>query len=458
VRKRMTLAVVILAAGKGTRMKSSMPKVLHPLAHKPLVQHVIDTARTLDPSQIVVVYGHGGDQVRKVVTDADLSWAEQAEQLGTGHAVQQAMPHIKEADRVLVLYGDVPLTSAQTLRELLDKADDGMGLLTINLDDPSGYGRIVRDDKGGVERIVEQKDANADELAIQEVNTGIMVFPGEKLSGWLNGLSNNNAQGEYYLTDLLAMAVKDGVSIAVTQPKHQFEADGVNNKLQLAELERAYQRLQADQLMTDGVLLRDPNRFDLRGSLTHGTDCEIDINVIIEGKVTLGNNVKIGANVVLRNVSIGDNTVVVENCIFDDATVGADCTIGPFSRLRPGADLTGGAHIGNFVEIKKSVVGLGSKVNHLTYIGDSQIGAGVNIGAGTITCNYDGANKHTTVIGDNAFIGSNSALVAPVTIGKGATIGAGSVIRKDTPDNKLTLSGGKQVTIENWERPKKQPK
>jgi len=454
----MTLAVVILAAGKGTRMKSSMPKVLHPLAHKPLVQHVIDTARSLDPSQIVVVYGHGGDQVREVVIDADLSWAEQAEQLGTGHAVQQAMPHIKEADRVLVLYGDVPLTSAETLRELLDQAGKGMGLLTINLDDPSGYGRIVRDDKGAVERIVEQKDANADELAIQEVNTGIMVFPGEKLSGWLNGLSNNNAQGEYYLTDLLAMAVSDGVSIAVTQPEHQFEADGVNNKLQLAELERAYQRLQADRLMTDGVLLRDPNRFDLRGSLTHGTDCEIDINVIIEGNVTLGNNVKIGANVVLRNVSIGDNTVVVENCIFDDATVGADCTIGPFSRLRPGADLTGGAHIGNFVEIKKSVVGLGSKVNHLTYIGDSQIGAGVNIGAGTITCNYDGANKHTTVIGDNAFIGSNSALVAPVTIGKGATIGAGSVIRKDTPDDKLTLSGGKQVTIENWKRPKKQPK
>jgi len=454
----MTLAVVILAAGKGTRMKSSMPKVLHPLAHKPLVQHVIDTARSLDPSQIVVVYGHGGDQVREVVTDADLSWAEQAEQLGTGHAVQQATPHIKEADRVLVLYGDVPLTSVETLRELLEQAGEGMGLLTINLDDPSGYGRIVRDDKGAVERIVEQKDANADELAIEEVNTGIMVFPGEKLSGWLNGLSNNNAQGEYYLTDLLAMAVNDGVSIAVTQPEHQFEADGVNNKLQLAELERAYQRLQADRLMTDGVLLRDPNRFDLRGSLTHGTDCEIDINVIIEGNVTLGNNVKIGANVVLRNVSIGDNTVVVENCIFDDATVGADCTIGPFSRLRPGADLTGGAHIGNFVEIKKSVVGLGSKVNHLTYIGDSKIGAGVNIGAGTITCNYDGANKHTTVIGDNAFIGSNSALVAPVTIGKGATIGAGSVIRKDTPDNKLTLSGGKQVTIENWERPKKQPK
>ena len=454
----MTLAVVILAAGKGTRMKSSMPKVLHPLAHKPLVQHVIDTARSLDPSQIVVVYGHGGDQVREVVIDADLSWAEQAEQLGTGHAVQQAMPHIKEADRVLVLYGDVPLTSAETLRELLDQAGEGMGLLTINLDDPSGYGRIVRDDKGAVERIVEQKDANADELAIQEVNTGIMVFPGEKLSGWLNGLSNNNAQGEYYLTDLLAMAVSDGVSIAVTQPEHQFEADGVNNKLQLAELERAYQRLQADRLMTDGVLLRDPNRFDLRGSLMHGTDCEIDINVIIEGNVTLGNNVKIGANVVLRNVSIGDNTVVVENCIFDDATVGADCTIGPFSRLRPGADLIGGAHIGNFVEIKKSVVGLGSKVNHLTYIGDSQIGAGVNIGAGTITCNYDGANKHTTVIGDNAFIGSNSALVAPVTIGKGATIGAGSVIRKDTPDDKLTLSGGKQVTIENWKRPKKQPK
>ena len=454
----MTLAVVILAAGKGTRMKSSMPKVLHPLAHKPLVQHVIDTARSLDPSQIVVVYGHGGDQVREVVIDDDLSWAEQAEQLGTGHAVQQAMPHIKEADRVLVLYGDVPLTSAETLRELLDQAGKGMGLLTINLDDPSGYGRIVRDDKGAVERIVEQKDANADELAIQEVNTGIMVFPGEKLSGWLNGLSNNNAQGEYYLTDLLAMAVSDGVSIAVTQPEHQFEADGVNNKLQLAELERAYQRLQADRLMTDGVLLRDPNRFDLRGSLMHGTDCEIDINVIIEGNVTLGNNVKIGANVVLRNVSIGDNTVVVENCIFDNATVGADCTIGPFSRLRPGADLIGGAHIGNFVEIKKSVVGLGSKVNHLTYIGDSQIGAGVNIGAGTITCNYDGANKHTTVIGDNAFIGSNSALVAPVTIGKGATIGAGSVIRKDTPDDKLTLSGGKQVTIENWERPKKQSK
>ena len=451
----MALGVVILAAGQGTRMRSSLPKVLHTLADRPLLQHVIDTARTLNPEKIVVIYGHGGEDVRTCINDADLIWAEQAEQLGTGHAVQQAIPHLDGLDRVLVLYGDVPLTRSETLQGLLDAAGNGFGLLTVELDDPSGYGRVERDAEGRVMRIVEQKDANSEQLALREINTGIMVIPESRLHDWLGQLENNNAQGEYYLTDVLAMAVIEGMPISVSQPEDLMEAEGVNNKRQLAALERAWQRRAADDLMDAGLTLRDPARFDLRGKLEHGRDCVIDVNVIIEGEVTLGDNVQVGANTVLRNVRIADNVTIRENCVLEEALVGEDSQIGPFSRLRPGAELVGGAHVGNFVEIKKSTIGLGSKVNHLTYVGDSEIGSGVNIGAGTITCNYDGANKHKTVIGDDAFIGSNTALVAPVEVGKGATIGAGSTIGKDAPEGRLTLTRAKQMTIPNWVRPKK---
>lgn len=451
----MALGVVILAAGQGTRMKSSLPKVLHTLADRPLLQHVIDTARTLQPSRIIVVYGHGGEQVRSAIRDDNVIWAEQAQQLGTGHAVKQAIPHLDDVDKVLVLYGDVPLTRSETLQDLLDAAGGGFGLLTLNLEDPTGYGRIERDDQGRVQRIVEQKDATPEQLRINEINTGIMVLPIDRISGWLDQLTNSNAQGEYYLTDVLAMAVDDGMEIAVSQPDDPEEAEGVNNKRQLAGLERAWQRRAADVLMDGGLTLRDPDRFDLRGELTHGRDCVIDVNVIVEGKVTLGEDVNIGANTVLRNVTIGDGVTIRENCVLEDAHIGPDSQVGPFSRLRPGAELVGGAHVGNFVEIKKSTIGLGSKVNHLTYVGDSEIGSGVNIGAGTITCNYDGANKHKTIIGDNAFIGSNTALVAPVTVGTGATIGAGSTIGKDAPADQLTITRARQTSIPGWTRPVK---
>ncbi len=451
----MKLGVVILAAGQGTRMKSSLPKVLHRLADNPLLGHVIDTARVLQPEQIVVVYGHGGERVRESIGDDDLQWVEQAQQLGTGHAVAQALPLLTDVDQVLVLYGDVPLTSSATLHDLLQHAGNGFGLLTINLPDPSGYGRIVRDAKGQVIRIIEQKDASPDELAIQEINTGIMLIPADRLQGWLSSLSNNNAQGEYYLTDVIAMVVADGLTVEVAQPAAAYEAEGVNNRVQLAALERVYQGLQAERLMTQGVTMMDPTRFDLRGSLQHGEDVIIDINVIIEGEVTLGDNVRIGANTVLRNVVIEDDVVILENCVLEDAHVGAASKVGPFSRLRPGAELVGGAHVGNFVEIKKSRVGQGSKVNHLSYIGDCEIGVGVNIGAGTITCNYDGVNKSKTIIGDSAFIGSNTALIAPVTVGTGATIGAGSVITREAPDDALTLTRAKQITLESWQRPVK---
>jgi len=451
----MNLGVIILAAGQGTRMKSTLPKVLHRLSGKPLLGHVVDYARSLSPQEIVVVYGHGGEQVPQAFADQpDLRWAEQAEQLGTGHAVQQAMPHLEQSDQVLVLYGDVPLTLPQTLERLIAATDNGFGLLTVNLENPGGYGRIVRDDDDRVLRIVEQKDANPDELAIREINTGIMFMPRRQLQGWLNRLSNSNAQGEYYLTDVLAMAVDEGFDIQVCQPDSPLEAEGVNNRLQLATLERAHQRRIAEQLMLDGVTLRDPTRVDIRGEVQHGDDVDIDFNVLIEGQVVLGDRVRIGANCVLRNMQIGDDVEILENCVLEDAIVGAGSKIGPFARLRPGAELVGGAHIGNFVEIKKSVVGQGSKVNHLSYIGDTEIGEGVNIGAGTITCNYDGANKHLTEIGDRAFIGSNTALVAPVKVGADATIGAGSVIGKDAPEDKLTLTRAKQVSM-NWRRPTK---
>lgn len=454
----MTLGIVILAAGQGTRMKSDLPKVLHTLGDRPLLQHVIDTARRVAPDRIVVVYGHGGEQVREAIPDDDLLWAEQSAQLGTGHAVAQAMPQLEGMDRILVLYGDVPLIRAETLQRLIDCAGDGLGLLTVTLTDPTGYGRIQRDANGEVQCIVEQKDASPEQQAICEVNTGIMLLPGARLAHWLGQLSNNNAQGEYYLTDILAMAVNEGVPVAVTQPEEAVEAEGVNNRLQLAALERALQERQAEALLLDGLGMRDPARFDLRGSLAHGRDCVLDVNVVIEGEVVLGDRVRIGPNCVLRNCRIDDDVEVLENCVIESAHIGTGSRVGPFSRLRPGADLAGSNHVGNFVEIKNAVIGEGSKVNHLTYVGDADIGRGVNVGAGTITCNYDGANKHRTVIGDEAFIGSNTALVAPVTVGKGATIGAGSVVTRDAPEGQLTLTRARQTTIEGWQRPQKKPK
>lgn len=451
----MKLGIVILAAGQGTRMKSSLPKVLHPLAGKPLLGHVIDIARTMLPDQLIIVHGHEGDAVKAAFPDSDLIWVEQQQQLGTGHAVQQTLPALQDVDKVLVLYGDVPLIAEQTLRNLLTTTESELGLLTVNLDDPTGYGRIVRDDAGNVLRIVEQKDALPEELRIQEINTGIMLVGTQKLRQWLGQLSSDNIQGEYYLTDIIAMAVHDGIAVHVTHPAHRVEAEGINDRVQLASLERVYQRSRAESLMRAGVTLRDPARFDLRGTLTAGRDVSIDINVIIEGEVELGNNVVVGANTVLRNVRIDDGVTILENCVIEDAVIGDACRIGPFSRIRPGAELVGGAHVGNFVEIKNSTIGLGSKLNHLSYVGDSEVGAGVNIGAGTITCNYDGANKHKTVIGDRAFIGSNSALVAPVTIGADATVGAGSVITRDAEEGKLTVSRPRQLTLGGWRRPNK---
>ena len=451
----MTLGIVILSAGQGTRMKSRLPKVLHHLGDSPLLQHVIDAARALQPARLIIVHGHGGEQVRAAITGDDLIWAEQAEQLGTGHALAQALPYLAGVEQVLVLCGDVPLIRTETLQGLLDAAGDGFGLLTVTLEDPTGYGRICRNSAGQVECIVEQKDATPQQLAIREVNTGIMVLPGGRLADWLGRLGKGNAQGEYYLTDALAMAVAEGLAVAVAQPAEPVEVEGVNDRLQLASLERAWQRRQAEALMRAGLTLRDPARFDLRGSLHHGLDCEIDIDVVIEGEVVLGEGVRIGSHCVLRDCRIDDGVEVLAHCVIEEASIGADSRVGPFARLRPGAELGGGNHVGNFVEIKNAVIGEGSKVNHLSYVGDADIGHGVNIGAGTITCNYDGANKYRTHIGDQAFIGSNTALVAPVSVGRGATIGAGSVISKDAPEDRLTLTRARKITIEGWKRPEK---
>jgi len=451
----MTLAVVILAAGKGTRMKSAMPKVLHPIAGRPMAQHVVDAAAALSPANTVVVYGHGGDQVRAAVTGERLQWAEQAEQLGTGHAVAQALPHLNE-DVVLVLYGDVPLIRPDTLRDFVARVTDRtLALMTLELDDPAGYGRIVRDEQGQVTRIVEQKDASDEQKRIREINTGILACSRRFLNDSLPKLSNRNAQGEYYLTDLIAMAVDAGMEVVTEQPAHAWEVDGVNDRVQLARLERVYQRVRAEALMRDGVTLLDPARLDIRGQVTTGTDVTIDVNVVLEGRVTLGEGVRIGPNCVIRDASIGAGTVVEANSVIDGAEVGEECNVGPFARLRPGTELAARARVGNFVETKKSRIGEGSKINHLTYIGDSRIGKGVNVGAGTITCNYDGVNKFQTVFKDGAFIGSNSSLVAPVTIGENATVGAGSVVTKDVPDNGLTVARAKQRNIENWPRPGK---
>lgn len=448
---------MILAAGKGTRMKSVLPKVMQPLAGRPLLRHVVDTARELHSSHTLVVYGHGGDLVQKAFADDGLLWAEQAEQKGTGHAVQMALPQLAATGKTLILYGDVPLTRADTLRLLIAKVDseNAMGLITLHMQNPSGYGRIVRSASGVVQRIVEQKDANDDEKKITEVNTGIFCVPNVLLHKWLPTLRSNNAQGEYYLTDIIAMAAADNIRIETTQPAHAWEVDGINDKLQLATLERAHQRVQADTLMRAGVTLIDPARIDVRGNISHGMDVHIEPNVIFEGRVVLGNNIYIGANCQLKNCTIGDNSTIKPNSLIDDAIVGAGAEIGPFARLRPGTVLADNVHIGNFVETKKALIGKGSKANHLAYLGDAEIGSGVNIGAGCITCNYDGVNKHLTTIGDNAFIGTNTSLIAPVTVGAGATTGAGSAISKDVPDNTLAVARGKQTIISSWQRPKK---
>jgi len=452
----MDLGVVILAAGQGTRMRSALPKVLHPLAGMPLLGHVLGTAARLAPKTTVVVYGHGGEQVPAHFPIAPVQWVEQAQQLGTGHAVQQALPWVQAVNRVLVLYGDVPLIKAATLQRLLDaSAGTSLGVLTALLDDPSGYGRMVRDPTGRILRIVEQKDATEAELKIHEINTGIMVLDRAQLGDWLRRIGNNNAQEEFYLTDVIALAVAEGEEVASVQPQRREEVLGVNDRVQLAHLERYFQARQAQALMQAGVTLIDPARFDLRGRLQVGPDVSIDINAVIEGEVVLGEGVTIGPNCLLRNCRLGPGTQVYAHSVIEDAQVGRDARIGPFARIRPGSELADRVHVGNFVEVKQSRVGLGSKVNHLTYLGDCEVGSGTNVGAGTISCNYDGAHKHRTVIGDNAFIGSNTALVAPVRVGDGATIGAGSVITRDAPADQLTLTRAPQTTIEGWQRPKK---
>jgi len=453
------LSVVILAAGQGTRMKSNLPKVLHTIGGRPLLTHVVQTGHSLGAEMIHVVYGHGGEHVQQALADFDVQWAHQPRQLGTGHAVEQAMPHIPDAHTVLVLYGDVPLITADTLRRLIAVSrGDSLGLLTATLDDPTGYGRIVRDAAGAIRRIVEQKDANAEQLAVHEINTGMMAANAGRLRVWLSRLENANAQGEFYLTDIVAMAVADGVAVNAVGPADNIEIEGVNNKRQLAELERAYQRRMADRFMLEGLTLRDPARFDVRGELRFGRDVVVDVNVIFEGSVTLGDRVYVEANNVLRDVTIGDDVTIHPNCILEQSHIGRQCEIGPFARIRPETELAEDVKIGNFVEIKKSTVAHDSKINHLSYVGDTTMGANVNIGAGTITCNYDGANKHRTIIGDNVFIGSDTQLVAPVTVADGATIGAGSTITRDVAAGSLTLSRAEQRTREGWKRPQKKPK
>jgi len=454
----MNLNIVILAAGQGKRMHSNLPKVLHPVAGKALVRHVIDTARSLSPNRLCIVHGHGGDAVRAALPDADLAWALQSPQLGTGHAVQQALPHLAADGATLVLYGDVPLTTADTLRRLLHAARDGLAVLTVELADPSGYGRIVRDAGGRVVRIVEQKDASAAERALREINTGIMAIPTARLAGWLAALSNDNAQGEYYLTDVVAAAVAAGVPVNTAHPGGEWEVLGVNSKVQLAELERIEQRRIADRLLESGVRLADPARIDVRGELACGRDVAIDVNCVFEGRVELADAVEIGPHCVLKNVRIGAGARIAAFSHLEDAVVGPDCVVGPYARLRPGAELGPEVHIGNFVEVKKSTIAAGSKANHLAYIGDARVGERVNIGAGTITCNYDGANKHLTVIEDDVFIGSDSQLVAPVTVGRGATLGAGTTLTRDAPPDALTVSRVRQTTLAGWQRPQKKAK
>ena len=452
----MPLSVVILAAGQGKRMKSDLPKVLQPLAGQPLLQHVINTARELHPAHIYVVYGHGGVQVQQVFAHEDVDWVLQAEQLGTGHATMQAMCVIPDDHTVLVLFGDVPLIRSGCLAKLVAAANEGaLALITVNLDEAAGYGRIVRDANGRVTSIVEHKDASPEQLTIREANSGLMAAPAGRLREWLLGLGSNNAQREYYLTDVVAGAVKSGDTVTPVPVPTALEVLGVNDKIQLAQVESGHRRLRTEELMLAGATLIDPSRVDIRGKVTVDSDVIIDVNAVLIGKVHLGARVHIGPNCMIRDSHIAADTEIFANCVIEDAEVAAHCRVGPFARLRPGAVLDEGVHIGNYVEVKNSRLGPGSKANHLTYLGDARVGSGVNVGAGTITCNYDGANKWPTVIEDGAFIGSGSMLVAPVRIGAGATIGAGSTITQSTPDEKLTLERARQTTVDNWERPTK---
>jgi bifunctional UDP-N-acetylglucosamine pyrophosphorylase/glucosamine-1-phosphate N-acetyltransferase len=451
----MSLDIVILAAGQGTRMRSALPKVLHPVAGQSMLGHVISTARALQPRSIQVVIGHGAEQVRQRLVGDDLNYVVQAEQLGTGHAVAQALPNLS-AERVLILYGDVPLIEAETLQRLLQKVGpEQLALLTVTLDDPTGYGRIVRDAHGGVQAIVEHKDASAEQKAIREGNTGILAVPGSRIGEWLGRLSNSNAQGEYYLTDVIAMAVADGLRVATEQPQDAMEVQGANDRIQLAELERHYQLRAARRLMTQGVTLRDPSRFDLRGEVSVGRDVLIDVNVVLEGEVVIEDDVQIGPNCVIKDSTLRRGAIVKANSHLDGAVVGEGADCGPFARLRPGSTLGAKAHVGNFVEMKNASLGDGAKAGHLSYLGDAEIGARTNIGAGTITCNYDGANKFKTVMGEDVFIGSNSSLVAPLNLGDGATTGAGSTITADVPAHTLALGRGRQRNIDGWQRPVK---
>ncbi|MEP6879752.1 MAG: bifunctional UDP-N-acetylglucosamine diphosphorylase/glucosamine-1-phosphate N-acetyltransferase GlmU [Nitrosospira sp.] len=454
------LNIVILAAGLGKRMHSALPKVLHPLAGKPLLGHVLDTAHSLSPQRICVVYGHGGEAVPQAIDDESLTWVQQTPQLGTGHALMQALPHLNSTGMTLVLYGDVPLTTIETLRRLIATAGSkDFALLTVELADPAGYGRIVRnDEKGGITAIVEEKDASKVQRQIREINTGIMAIPNQYLHGWLHKLENKNAQKEYYLTDIVAMAVKDGVKVEAAQPAYDWETIGINSKTQLAALERIYQNEYAKRLLDQGVTLADMSRIDIRGQLICGRDVEIDINCIFEGHVQLDDGVKVGAHSILKNVKVAAGSAIAPFSLIESAEIGKNSRIGPYARIRPGTRLASEVHIGNFVEVKNSTIAAGSKVNHLSYIGDAVVGKNVNIGAGTITCNYDGANKYQTIIEDDVFVGSDTQLVAPVTVAQGSTIGAGSTITKDTPPETLTLSRAKQMSIDGWKRPVKKPK
>ena len=450
------LEVIILAAGKGTRMVSSLPKVLHQVAGKPMLQHVLDTCHELGADRLHVVYGYGGDLLREKIQNDDVNWILQAEQNGTGHAVDIAMSHVSDESTIIVLYGDVPLISKESLNALLQACgEQSVALMTAFLQDGGSYGRILRDSNQCFQSIVEHRDATPEQCEINEINTGFLAAPAARLKSWVSKLECENAQGEFYLTDIFAMAVADGVPVETCQPVDNSEILGINDRQNLSEVERIYQQQQAKRYLQAGLTVCDPNRFDIRGSLKHGKDCSIDINVIIEGEVTLGDRVSVGPNTLLRNMTIGDDVEIKANCILEDSSIGELAIIGPFARIRPESEIASLAHIGNFVEIKKSQVGSGSKVNHLSYIGDTEIGADVNIGAGVITCNYDGANKFKTIIGNNAFIGSDSQLIAPVEIGKGATIGAGSTITQNAPDNELTLSRAEQKTRKGWQRPVK---
>lgn len=451
------LHIIVLAAGQGTRMRSHLPKVLHVVGDKPMLGHVLETARTLNAAAIHVVHGHGAEQVRDQFSAQDVTWSHQAEQLGTAHAVQQAMPGIPDEAIVLVLYGDVPLIRAATLQPAIEAGRKTLVLVTATVDNPRGYGRILRDSKAVVKGIVEENDANARQKNIREINTGFVAAPARKLRAWLKKVGNDNAKGEYYLTDIVALAVKDKLKVATVDAPEQ-DILGVNDRSQLAQVERIFQRRQAQEVMRGGLALRDPERFDLRGTLVFGSDVQVDVNVVFTGRVILGDGVRIGAGCHITDCEIGNDSEVLPQSVLDGARIGQACHVGPFARIRPGTVLADRARVGNFVETKKAEIGEDSKVNHLSYVGDAEVGRGVNIGAGTITCNYDGANKHKTVIGDDAFIGSDTSLVAPVTVGAGATIGAGSTISKNVPAGKLTVSRAKQVTLDGWQRPAKKAK